>query len=66
MNDTHLTLTFAEYLRVKQALLREAADARAEALRGARYGNLSMQAHYEEEVERCYSLVEKLTGQAHA
>ena len=65
MHDTILKLTFGQYLMIKQALQLQAAEARAEAIKGARSGNQPMQAHYEEHVERLQSLIEQLTGQAH-
>ena len=63
--DTTLKVTFGQYLMIKQALQLQAAEARAEAIKGARAGNQPMQAHYEEHVERLQDLIEQLTGQAH-
>ena len=63
--DTALNVTFGQYLMIKQALQLQATEARAEAIKGARAGNLPMQAHYEEHVERLQDLIEQLTKQAH-
>lgn len=63
--DTTLNVTFGQYLMIKQALQLQAAQARADAIKGARSGNQPMQTHYEEHVERLQALIEQLTGQAH-
>ena len=40
MHDTILKVTFGQYLMIKQALQLQAAEARAEAIKGARSGNM--------------------------